>query len=126
MEQVINPLCWGLSLLAVAQRIIEAKEHVVELSYGEDLEELDRCRVQVQAAPVDILLPSALEVGPEGPPLPTLQRTIELPWACTSFAVPCSATTQACLCQVTGSSPAQRISAAALPSCGPGPALSWH
>ncbi|NXG19882.1 IN35 protein, partial [Grallaria varia] len=46
----------------VAQRIIEMKEHVVELSCGEELEELDRCRVRVQAAPVEILLPSALEI----------------------------------------------------------------
>ncbi|XP_029879390.1 interferon-induced 35 kDa protein isoform X1 [Aquila chrysaetos chrysaetos] len=62
------PLLGGSALITfekaeVAQRIIEAKEHVVELSYGEDLEELDRCRVRVQAAPVDILLPSALEIG---------------------------------------------------------------
>lgn len=113
-EQAVDPLCWGLSLLAVAQRIIEVKEHMVELSYGEELEELDRCRVRVQAAPVDILLPSALEVGPEGPLLPAPQRTTELPWARTSFAVPCSATPRACLCQVTGTSPAQCISAAAL------------
>ena len=117
-EQAVDPLCWGLSLLAVAQRIIEVKEHMVELSYGEELEELDRCRVRVQAAPVDILLPSALEVGPEGLLLPAPRRTAELPWARTSFAVPCSATTQACLCQVTGTSPAQRISAAAL-HCSP-------
>lgn len=60
----INPLCRGLSLLAVAQRIIEAKEHTVDLSCGEELKELDQCRVRVQAAPVDVLLPSALEVVP--------------------------------------------------------------
>lgn len=36
------------------------------LSCGEELEELDQCKVRVQAAPVDLLLPSALEVGPEG------------------------------------------------------------
>ncbi|XP_017597022.1 PREDICTED: interferon-induced 35 kDa protein [Corvus brachyrhynchos] len=46
----------------VAQRIIEMREHMVELSCGEELEELDRCRVRVQAVPVEILLPSALEV----------------------------------------------------------------
>ncbi|XP_075579024.1 interferon-induced 35 kDa protein [Pelecanus crispus] len=61
------PLPGGSALITfekaeVAQRIIEAKEHTVELSCGEELEELDRCRVQVQAAPVDILLPSALEI----------------------------------------------------------------
>ena len=70
----LDPLCWGLSLLAVAQRIIEAKEHTVELSSGEELEELDRCRVRVQAAPVDVLLPSALEVGPQGLWLPMPRR----------------------------------------------------
>ncbi|XP_050767667.1 interferon-induced 35 kDa protein isoform X1 [Gymnogyps californianus] len=62
------PLLGGSALITfekaeVAQRIIEVKEHMVELSYGEELEELDRCRVRVQAAPVDILLPSALEIG---------------------------------------------------------------
>ncbi|KAM6042130.1 interferon-induced 35 kDa protein [Chlamydotis macqueenii] len=62
------PLLGGSALITfekaeVAQRIIEVQEHVVELSNGEELEELDRCRVRVQAAPVDILLPSALEVG---------------------------------------------------------------
>lgn len=46
----------------MAQRVIEMKEHVVELSHGEDPEDLDRCQVRVQAGPVDILLPSALEV----------------------------------------------------------------
>lgn len=46
----------------MAQRVIEMKEHVVELSHGEDPEDLDRCHVRVQAGPVDILLPSALEV----------------------------------------------------------------
>lgn len=50
----------------MAQRVIEAKEHTVELSHGENLEELDRCRMRVQASPVDVLLPSALEVHPEG------------------------------------------------------------
>ncbi|NXG89582.1 IN35 protein, partial [Stercorarius parasiticus] len=67
------PLPGGSALITfeeakVAQRIIAAKEHVVELSYGEELEELDRCRVQVQAAPVELLLPSALEVGLSYPP----------------------------------------------------------
>uniref|UniRef100_A0A8C8ADA6 Interferon induced protein 35 n=1 Tax=Otus sunia TaxID=257818 RepID=A0A8C8ADA6_9STRI len=61
------PLPGGSALITfekaeVAQRIVEAKEHVVELSYGEELEELDRCRVRVRAAPVDVLLPSALEI----------------------------------------------------------------
>ncbi|NWY54336.1 IN35 protein, partial [Chionis minor] len=62
------PLPGGSALITfekaeVAQRIIEMKEHTVELSYGEELEELDRCRVRVQAAPVDVLLPSALEIS---------------------------------------------------------------
>ncbi|XP_061222979.1 interferon-induced 35 kDa protein [Neopsephotus bourkii] len=61
------PLQGGSALITfekaeVAQRIIEAKEHTVELSCGEELEELDQCRVRVQAAPVDVLLPSALEI----------------------------------------------------------------
>ncbi|XP_074705998.1 interferon-induced 35 kDa protein [Strix aluco] len=61
------PLPGGSALITfekaeVAQRIVEAKEHVVELSYGEELEELERCRVRVRAAPVDVLLPSALEI----------------------------------------------------------------
>lgn len=61
------PLPGGSALITfekaeVAQRIIEAKEHVVDLSCGEELEELDRCRARVQAAPVDLLLPSALEI----------------------------------------------------------------
>ncbi|KAM4645295.1 interferon-induced 35 kDa protein [Amazona ochrocephala] len=61
------PLQGGSALITfekaeVAQRIIEAKEHIVELSCWEELEELDQCRVRVQAAPVDILLPSALEI----------------------------------------------------------------
>lgn len=105
-EQAVDPLCWGLSLLAVAQRIIEAKEHMVELSCGEEMEELDRCRMRVQAAPVDILLPSDLEVGPEGALLATPQRTTELPWTRTSFAVPGSITPRACLCLEAGPSPA--------------------
>lgn len=50
----------------MAQTIIDLKEHVVELSCGEELTELDCCKVRVQAAPVELLLPSALEVGPEG------------------------------------------------------------
>ncbi|KFP33480.1 Interferon-induced 35 kDa protein, partial [Colius striatus] len=62
------PLPGGSALITfekaeVAQRIIEMKEHVVELSCGDELEELDRCRVRMQAAPVDILLPSAVEIG---------------------------------------------------------------
>ncbi|NXI99417.1 IN35 protein, partial [Psophia crepitans] len=62
------PLPGGSALITfekaeVAQRIIEAKEHTVELSCGEEMEELDQCRMRVQAAPVDILLPSALEIG---------------------------------------------------------------
>ncbi|NXC90619.1 IN35 protein, partial [Cercotrichas coryphoeus] len=60
------PLPGGSALITfeearVAQRIIEMKEHMVELSYGE-LEELDKCSVRVQAVPMDILLPSALEI----------------------------------------------------------------
>lgn len=50
----------------MAQRVIEMKEHVVEMSHGEDPEDLDRCQVRVQAGPVDILLPSALEVCSKG------------------------------------------------------------
>ncbi|XP_040548342.1 interferon-induced 35 kDa protein [Gallus gallus] len=62
------PLSGGSALITfekaeVAQRVIERKEHVVELSHGEDPEDLDRCQVRVQAGPVDILLPSALEIG---------------------------------------------------------------
>uniref|UniRef100_G1MYP8 Interferon induced protein 35 n=2 Tax=Meleagris gallopavo TaxID=9103 RepID=G1MYP8_MELGA len=62
------PLSGGSALITfekaeVAQRVIEMKEHVVELSHGEDPEDLDRCHVRVQAGPVDILLPSALEIG---------------------------------------------------------------
>ncbi|NWT62916.1 IN35 protein, partial [Erythrocercus mccallii] len=60
------PLPGGSALITfeevkVAQRIIEMREHMVELSCGE-LEELDQCRVRVQAVPMDILLPSALEI----------------------------------------------------------------
>ncbi|NXU97214.1 IN35 protein, partial [Cettia cetti] len=60
------PLPGGSALITfeeakVAQRIIEMREHTVELSCGE-LEELDQCRVRVQAVPMDILLPSALEI----------------------------------------------------------------
>ncbi|XP_036254951.1 interferon-induced 35 kDa protein [Molothrus ater] len=63
---VHSPLPGGSALITfeeaeVAQRIIEKKEHIVELSCGQ-LEELDQCRVKVQAVPVDILLPSALEI----------------------------------------------------------------
>ncbi|NXP17044.1 IN35 protein, partial [Scytalopus superciliaris] len=61
------PLPGGSALITfekaeVAQRIIEMKEHVVELSCGDELEELNQCRVRVQAAPMEILLPSALEI----------------------------------------------------------------
>ncbi|KAJ7421110.1 interferon induced protein 35 [Willisornis vidua] len=61
------PLPGGSALITfekaeVAQRIIEMKEHVVKLSCGEKLEEPDQCRMRVQAAPVEILLPSALEI----------------------------------------------------------------
>ncbi|NXA83719.1 IN35 protein, partial [Thryothorus ludovicianus] len=60
------PLPGGSALITfekanVAQRIIEMKEHMVALSC-EELEEQDVCRVQVQAVPVDILLPSAMEI----------------------------------------------------------------
>ncbi|NXR88449.1 IN35 protein, partial [Hypocryptadius cinnamomeus] len=63
-----SPLPGGSALITfeeaeVAQRIIETREHTVELSCGE-LEELDQCRMRVQAVPMDVLLPSALEVGP--------------------------------------------------------------
>ncbi|KFQ23979.1 Interferon-induced 35 kDa protein, partial [Mesitornis unicolor] len=66
--QIRCPLLGGSALITfekaeVAQRIIEMKEHTVELSCGEELEEPDRCRARVQAAPVDVLLPSALEIG---------------------------------------------------------------
>ncbi|NXT75927.1 IN35 protein, partial [Zapornia atra] len=62
------PLLGGSALITfekaeVAQRIIEVKEHVVELSCGEETEEFDQCRMHVQAAPVDLLLPSSLEIG---------------------------------------------------------------
>lgn len=50
------------------------REHRVELSCAE-LDEPDQYRVRVQAVPVDILLPSALEVGPVGP------HAMDLPWA---------------------------------------------
>ncbi|XP_063260020.1 interferon-induced 35 kDa protein [Prinia subflava] len=57
------PLPGGSALITfeeakVAQRITEMREHTVQLS----CEELDQCRVRVQAVPVDILLPSALEI----------------------------------------------------------------
>ncbi|XP_014814545.1 PREDICTED: interferon-induced 35 kDa protein [Calidris pugnax] len=62
------PLLGGSALVTfekaeVAQGIVEAKEHTVQLSFGEELEELERCRVRVQAAPVDLLLPSDLEIS---------------------------------------------------------------
>ncbi|NWS21133.1 IN35 protein, partial [Pachyramphus minor] len=61
------PLPGGSALITfekaeVAQRITEVKEHMVELSCWEELEDLDQCRMRVQAAPVEILLPSALEI----------------------------------------------------------------
>ncbi|NXS27224.1 IN35 protein, partial [Pomatostomus ruficeps] len=61
------PLPGGSALITfedakVAQGILEVREHMVELTCGEELEELDRCRVRVRAQPVDILLPSALEI----------------------------------------------------------------
>lgn len=74
----------------------------MELSHGENLEELDRCRMRVQASPVDVLLPSALEVHPEGLqlrpalPIPGLGHCYQLSPArqCCSFvsaprALPC-------------------------------------
>ncbi|TRZ15639.1 hypothetical protein HGM15179_011404 [Zosterops borbonicus] len=64
--QIHYPLPGGSALITfeeakVAQRIIEMREHTVELSCAE-LDEPDQYRVRVQAVPVDILLPSALEV----------------------------------------------------------------
>ncbi|NWI89278.1 IN35 protein, partial [Pitta sordida] len=61
------PLLGGSALITfekaeVAQRIIEMKEHTVELSCGDELEESDRHRIRVQAAPMEIPLPSALEI----------------------------------------------------------------
>ncbi|NXU20580.1 IN35 protein, partial [Pardalotus punctatus] len=61
------PLPGGSALItfeevSVAQRIIEMREHMVELSCGEELETLDWCRVRVQAVPVEIMLPSALQI----------------------------------------------------------------
>ncbi|NXO25306.1 IN35 protein, partial [Cisticola juncidis] len=63
---ICYPLPGGSALITfeeakVAQRITEMREHTVQLSC-EELEELDQCRVRVQAVPVDILLPSALEI----------------------------------------------------------------
>ncbi|NXU53918.1 IN35 protein, partial [Turnix velox] len=67
------PLLGGSALITfekaeVAKRIIAAGEHVVELSCGEELEkteEMEQCRarVRVQASPVELLVPSALEIG---------------------------------------------------------------
>ncbi|NXX27217.1 IN35 protein, partial [Nicator chloris] len=64
--QIHYPLQGGSALITfekakVAQRIIEMREHTVQLSC-EELEELDQCRVQVQAVPMEIMLPSALEI----------------------------------------------------------------
>ncbi|XP_010218504.1 PREDICTED: interferon-induced 35 kDa protein [Tinamus guttatus] len=63
--RVHYPLLGGSALITfeqseVAQRIVAMKEHVVELSHSE---EPDRCRMHVRAEPVELLLPSALEVG---------------------------------------------------------------
>ncbi|XP_054032561.1 interferon-induced 35 kDa protein [Dryobates pubescens] len=65
IPKIHYPLLGGSALITfekaeVAQRILEMKEHVVELSCGE---ELDWCRVRVRAVPVDLLMPSALEMG---------------------------------------------------------------
>ncbi|NWV31945.1 IN35 protein, partial [Grantiella picta] len=65
--QIYYPLPGGSALItfeeaSVAQRIIEMREHVVDLSCGEELEELDWCRMRVQAMPVEIMVPSALEM----------------------------------------------------------------
>ncbi|XP_005059734.1 PREDICTED: interferon-induced 35 kDa protein [Ficedula albicollis] len=64
--QIRYPLLGGSALITfeeekVAQRIIEMREHMVELSCGE-LEELEQCSVRVQAVPMEIPLPSALEI----------------------------------------------------------------
>ncbi|NXJ69671.1 IN35 protein, partial [Rostratula benghalensis] len=66
--EIRYPLLGGSALVTfekaeVAQGIVEAKEHMVELNFGEELDEFDRCRARVQAAPVHLLLPSALEIG---------------------------------------------------------------
>ncbi|XP_064380899.1 interferon-induced 35 kDa protein isoform X2 [Dromaius novaehollandiae] len=63
--QIRSPLLGGSALITfekpeVAQGILELKEHVVELSHRE---ELDKCRVRVRAEPVELLLPSALEIS---------------------------------------------------------------
>ncbi|NWI22065.1 IN35 protein, partial [Crypturellus soui] len=83
--RVHYPLPGGSALVTfeqseVAQRIVAMKEHVVELSHGE---EPDRCRVRVRAEPVELLLPSTLQVGPSQPgpratraPLPRAHRTV--------------------------------------------------
>ncbi|NWS30121.1 IN35 protein, partial [Polioptila caerulea] len=60
------PLPGGSALITfeeakVAQRIIKMREHMVDLSC-EEMEEHDKCRVRVQAVPVEILLPSAMEI----------------------------------------------------------------
>ncbi|NWT05076.1 IN35 protein, partial [Mionectes macconnelli] len=65
--RIYYPLPGGSALITfekaeVAQRIIALKEHVVELNCWEEVEDLDQCRIRVQAAPVEILLPSALEI----------------------------------------------------------------
>ncbi|NXA42180.1 IN35 protein, partial [Eudromia elegans] len=63
--RVHYPLPGGSALVTfeqseVAQRIVEMKEHVVELSHGEEPE---RCRVRVRAEPVELLLPAALQLS---------------------------------------------------------------
>ncbi|NXD15080.1 IN35 protein, partial [Nothocercus nigrocapillus] len=63
--RVHYPLPGGSALVTfeqseVAQRIVAMKEHVVELSHGE---EPDRCRVRVRAEPVELLLPSTLQLS---------------------------------------------------------------
>ncbi|NWX88686.1 IN35 protein, partial [Nothoprocta pentlandii] len=63
--RVHYPLLGGSALVTfeqseVAQRIVAMKEHVVELSHGE---EPDQCRMRVRAEPVELLLPSALQLN---------------------------------------------------------------
>ncbi|XP_062451547.1 interferon-induced 35 kDa protein isoform X2 [Rhea pennata] len=70
VPKICYPLPGGSALITfekpeVAQRIMELKEHVVELSHGE---EPDRCRMRVQAEPVELLLPSSLEILVSGLP----------------------------------------------------------
>lgn len=82
----------------MAQRVIEVKEHTVELSNGESLEEPDRCRMRVQASPVDVLLPSALEVHPQGLQL----RPAPNSWAGSLLpAQPSTSVLQLCFCSLS-------------------------